>query len=145
MRLFVETATLVSVFVASLYANGRRPRPRTNAARSPLCVAAAASASLMAASSASFAATQYFQGSVQSVYPQGDGSFILTFTQNSPACSSQSNPQYFSVAAGQFGVTSDGVKAMLATALTAFATGRSLSFAFDDSTSNCYINRLSVQ
>jgi hypothetical protein len=108
-------------------------------------IAGLAGAALMAVTSTAPAGTQYFQAPVQSVYPQGDGSFIVTFTQNTSLCPNQSSPQYFSVAAGQFGVNSDGVKAMLATALTAYALGKSLSFVFDDSTTNCYINRLSIQ
>jgi len=102
-------------------------------------------AALLTVTSVAPAATQFFQAPVQSVYPQGDGSFIVIFAQSSPSCSSQNNPQYFFVAAGQFGVNADGVKGMLATALTAFSLNRSLSIAFDDSTPNRYINRLAVQ
>jgi len=90
-------------------------------------------------------ATAYFQSGVKFVYPQADGSFVLGFVNDAGTCSNTNSPKYFYVVAGQNGVTADGVKAMLATALTAFATGSSLSGAFDDATPACYINRFSVQ
>ena len=91
------------------------------------------------------AATAYFQSTVKFVYPQSDGSFILGFANDAGTCSNTNSPKYFYVVAGQNGVTADGLKAMLATALMAFATGSTLSGAFDDATPNCYINRFSVQ
>jgi len=91
------------------------------------------------------AATQYFQSTLQSVYPLADGSFVLIFTQSGSNCHSLNSPPYFYVTAGQNGVTADGVKAMLATALTAFSLGKTLAGAFDDSTPNCYVNRFSMQ
>ena len=78
------------------------------------------------------------------VYPQGDGSFIITFQNSPPACISGANPKYLTVAAGHNGVVADGVKAMLAVSLTAFSTGKQIQAAFDDSTAECYINRLRV-
>jgi hypothetical protein len=41
-------------------------------------------------------------------------------------------------------VNADGVKAMLATALTAHVTEKLIQLAFDGSTGNCYVNRLSI-
>jgi hypothetical protein len=91
------------------------------------------------------AATAYLQSTLTSVYPLSDGSFILNFTNDTSTCSSPNTPKYFYVTAGQNGVTADGVKAMLATALTAFSLGKTLAIAFDDATTFCYINRFSVQ
>jgi len=91
------------------------------------------------------AATAYVQSTVKFVYPQGDGSFVLGFVSDAGTCSNVNSPKYFYVVAGQNGVTADGLRAMLATALTAFATGSMLAAAFDDATANCYINRISVQ
>ena len=91
------------------------------------------------------AAAAWVQSTVKFVYPQGDGSFVLGFVSDAGTCSNVNSPKYFYVVAGQNGVTADGVKALLATALTAFATGSTLSVAFDDATASCYINRLSVQ
>jgi ABC-type sugar transport system substrate-binding protein len=92
-----------------------------------------------------FAATQNLQSTLAFVYPMADGSFVLGFTQGMSFCQSPNSPQYFYVTPGQNGVNADGAKAMLATALTAFATGKTLSIAFDDSTPSCYINRFSMQ
>jgi hypothetical protein len=91
------------------------------------------------------AAEQWAEGYLMHVYPEADGSFIVTFQGTQPAaCTNTANPKYFEVRAGQFGVNADGVKAMLATALTAHAAGKWVQLAFDDSTSNCYINRLRI-
>jgi hypothetical protein len=74
----------------------------------------------------------YLSSTVKAVYP------------HSPSCTDTQNPQYFHVAAGQNGVTAEGVKTMLAAALTAYATASPISIAFDTSTTNCYLNRLAV-
>jgi hypothetical protein len=70
---------------------------------------------------------------------------VLRFVNDAGTCNNPNSPKYFYVVAGQHGVTADGVKAMLATALTAFTTGGTLSAAFDDATANCYINRFPLQ
>lgn len=76
------------------------------------------------------------------IYPQSNGSVVLVFTSDSTSCTSANNPDYYSIVVGQNGVTADGLRAMYATSLTAFAMGRQLQIAFDNSTSYCYINRL---
>jgi hypothetical protein len=81
---------------------------------------------------------------VKSVYPLANGSFVLTLNTSPPGCPSTSNPKYLYVVAGENGVTADGVKAMLAVALTAAAAGKQLSVAFDDSSPSCYVNRLAL-
>jgi hypothetical protein len=91
------------------------------------------------------AAVAYMQSTVKFVYPLGDGSFVLGFTNDAGTCASPNSPKYFYVMAGQNGVTADGVKAMLATALAAFTAGYTLWIAYDDATTSCYINRFSVQ
>jgi hypothetical protein len=91
------------------------------------------------------AAEQWVEGYLMHVYPEADGSFILTFQgTQSTACTNTANPKYYEVRAGQYGVNADGVKAMLATALTAHASGKVIQLAFDDSTSYCYVNRLRI-
>jgi len=99
---------------------------------------------LTIACSNSYAAIAYVQSTVKSVYPQADGSFIIVLTNDTSSCPATS-PKYFFVAPGQNGMTVDGSKAMLATTLTAFALGSSLALAFDDATTNCYVNRISMQ
>jgi hypothetical protein len=60
------------------------------------------------------------------------------------SCTSAASPDYYYITVGQNGVTADGLRAMHATALTAFAMERQVSIAFDNATANCYINRLIV-
>jgi hypothetical protein len=85
----------------------------------------------------------WHQSAVRSVYPQANGSVVLVLDQH-VSCSNANNPQYYHIVSGQNGVVADGVKTMLATALVAFATGKSISLVFDPSTTFCYVNRLSV-
>jgi|SRR5690349_9323176 len=90
------------------------------------------------------AAEQWVDEYLQYVYPLNDGNFVLSF-QSAPAqCTSAANPKYFHVIAGQNGVTAEGVKAMLAASLTALAAGKRMQVSFDDSTPNCYVNRLRI-
>jgi hypothetical protein len=90
------------------------------------------------------ASEQWVVDNLKSVYPLSDGSFVVTFVNPQPICTNAGTPQYFYVSAGQNGVTADGVKAMLAAALTAFVAGKKVSLAFEAATSNCYVNRLSI-
>lgn len=106
--------------------------------------AAIVSIVLLLISSVAHAADSWHTSTLKFVYPLGDGSFVVGFTQNSVYCTNPNNPQYFYVVAGQYGVTADGVKAMLATALVAYTQGSTLSIAFDGTSSACYINRFSI-
>jgi len=98
--------------------------------------------SLLAAGSAT-GAESWGADFVKWVYPLANGSFVVTLNTDPPNCTANS-PKYLRVVAGENGVTADGVKAMLATALAALAAGKQLQVAFDDSTSNCYVNRLLI-
>ena len=91
-----------------------------------------------------YAAASSVQSTVKSVYPLYDGSFVIILTNDTSTCPA-TTPKYFYVTPGQNMVTVDGVKAMLATALTAYATGSSLALSFDDATTYCYVNRFSMQ
>lgn len=114
--------------------------------KKPHCLSACLWASVFIVVSApASAAPAWIQSTVKFVYPLGDGSFVLGFVNDAGTCTSTNSPKYFYVVAGQNGVTADGLKAMLATALTAFSTGSTLSASFDDATSSCYINRFSMQ
>lgn len=99
---------------------------------------------LLSVTSAAFSATVWHGSTVKSVYPQSDGSLILIFNTDSAACTSASSPNYYYVTVGQNGVTEQGSNKIYAAALSAGHAGNSISFAFDDSTSNCYINRFLV-
>jgi hypothetical protein len=92
------------------------------------------------------AATAWYQGTIQMIYPMSDGSFAIGVPTVLPTCSGNgSGGVYLFVSPGQNAVTADGAKNLLATLLMAFAQGRTISVAYDDSTLYCYVNRLLVQ
>ena len=72
------------------------------------------------------AATVVVQSTLKSVYPLADGSFVIILTNDTSTCPT-ATPKYFYVTPGQSGMTVDGAKAMLASALTVFAVGVLLS------------------
>lgn len=78
------------------------------------------------------------------VYPTADGSVRLSFVTDHATCTNADSPKVYYITVGQNGVTADGLRAMHATALTAFAMERQVSIAFDNATASCYINRLIV-
>lgn len=90
------------------------------------------------------AAEVWGTGELRYVYPMANGSFVITLVTDPAACPVSTSPKYLWVSPGENGVTSDGVKAMLATALTALAAGKQLQIAFSDSTTYCYVNRLLI-
>lgn len=92
------------------------------------------------------AADVYASSRIKEVYPLSNGTFVLTFKDRNPACNNNgAGDPYFYVAVGLNGVTADGAKMILATALTAAAQGRVVHYVWDSAnTSTCPINRLSV-
>jgi hypothetical protein len=80
---------------------------------------------------------------IKNIYPLADGSFVLIMRNDAAGCAGTTN-KYHYVSAGEFGVTAEGVKAMLATALTAYAMDRRISLLFDETRPQCYINRLQI-
>lgn len=99
---------------------------------------------LFFASTTGFAADVWITSKIKAVYPLGDGNFVLMFNDSPAACTNTGTPKYLYVTANQNGVTEEGSKKMYAAALTAAASGKDVSALFSDSTSSCYINRLSV-
>ncbi len=99
---------------------------------------------LMMTALLSNAAEIWHTSTIRVIYPLADGSFILVFNANSVSCSSASNPHYYYATVGQNGLTAEGSKKMYALATLAFATNKPISFAFDNATPNCYINRLHI-
>ncbi len=86
-------------------------------------------------------AATWHTAKILSVYPQSEGSFVLVFNANSPACAS-GNPDYFYVRAGQNNVTLEGQRAMLTVATAAMLSGKEVAISFDESSSNCWVNRM---
>jgi len=90
------------------------------------------------------AAEAWHTSRVRTIYPLGEGSFVLQFAVDATACLSQNQPKYYYVTVGQNGVNAEGAKRMYAAALLAFAQDLPVTLAFQTDSSGCYINRLAV-
>ena len=67
----------------------------------------------------------------------------LVFSPGIPGCSSDA-PGAATWRIGQMGMTADTMKSFLATALTAFATGRQVMIYFENATPTCFASFISV-
>jgi len=72
----------------------------------------------------------------------GDGRVVLQFDVDNTACLGTNSPKGYYVAVGQNGVTADGLKNILATAMLTQSQGKILSFYVDNSTVYCYISQV---
>lgn len=99
---------------------------------------------LIALSCASFAAEVRHTSTIKSVYPQANGTFVIVFDTNALTCTNTAAGKYHSVAPLHNGMTDEGTKKLYAAALMALATDKAVMVAFDDATSDCYVNRLIV-
>jgi hypothetical protein len=105
----------------------------------------AASILVACAVSAEIHAAERWHGStITNVYPLSNGGFILNFSVDNAYCSNSNSPRYYYVSVGENGMTAEGLKLLFAASLAAAAGKNTVSFVFDDATSYCYINRLSV-
>ncbi len=92
------------------------------------------------------AAERWQAPTLNSVYPLGNGDFVILFDAESQSYCTASQPRrYYHVVVGQNGVNTEGAKQLYAAALLAMTTRLTVTLAFDDSTRYCYVNRLSVQ
>jgi hypothetical protein len=90
------------------------------------------------------AAEQWVASTIKYVYPLSEGSVVLAFHVDSAACPATGSPKYYYLQVGQNGVTADGITRIFAAAVAAAAAGNIVHVAYDNATSNCYINRLAV-
>ena len=93
---------------------------------------------------AAWSAEIWHMSTINQVYPTADGEVILILDTDSNYCTSANSPDYYYLSVGQNGVSADALKNMLATILAGAAAGRTFWINFDDSTAQCYINRLSL-
>ena len=96
---------------------------------------------LAAFSSASLAVETWHTSTLKYVYVLADGGFVLIFDTSPSTCTSTATDKYFYVIPTQNGMTVEGAKKIYAAALMAMATDKAMQVAFDNATSNCYINR----
>lgn len=81
--------------------------------------------------------------SVRGVQSLADGGFIIYGPPNAaPQC--PEGGKLFYVRNGENGQTSEGVKSALSIVLVAFVSGKTITFAYDESSSNCYVNTILV-
>lgn len=106
-----------------------------------LCMAA----SLLLGASTTFATERYHSGTLKFVYPIANGDFVIGFDIDPSTCTAAGSPKYLYVSVGQNGVTATGSAKLFAAAMAAFLAHSTVAAAFDDATSNCYVNRFSVQ
>jgi hypothetical protein len=90
-------------------------------------------------------AEQWASGLVRTVYTGADGFVVVTLMTDPPQCTSPANPKYLHAVAGSNGVNTVGARQIFALAMLAFASGKYVDIAFDDSTSACLINRIIVR
>lgn len=102
-------------------------------------------AALVPGAGITFAADAVYTGPIRMLYPVADGTYVLIFNANMAACSGGTGYKYMYIRVGQNSVTTDGQKYIVATSMLAFATERAVSVVYDDSSSYCYVNRLSVE
>lgn len=86
--------------------------------------------------------SKWFTSEIKTIYPLSTGDFVLIFKQESLNCTNGSKYHY--VREGNNGVTREGVKSMLSTALVAASTGKEVTISFDTDSQYCSINRLYV-
>ena len=82
----------------------------------------------------------WFQSRIAAIYPNGDGTVVLTFADVAAGCTNSSSPKYFYLQVGQNGMTQEGLKNIMSVALTAAVTDKTVSVVFDDSSQYCYVN-----
>jgi hypothetical protein len=97
---------------------------------------------MLAATSTSAWAETWHTARIKSVYPLANGSVVLIFVEDAPACPGSVPGKYHYISVGENGVTAEGVKMLMATALVALAMDKTVSVAFAEGSSGCYINRL---
>ena len=101
-------------------------------------------ASVACAVANTFAASVWKQGMpVSRVQSLTDGGFIIYGPNGAdPLCAE--NGTLFYVQPNQNGQTAAGVKSALAIVLTAFTANKTVTFAYDNSTSNCFVGPVLV-
>jgi len=86
----------------------------------------------------------WHSSTIKMVYPQADGTFVLIFDTDAPGCTGAGPGKYHYVSPTQYGMTEEGAKKLYAAALAALAADKMVQIAFDNSTSACYVNRLTI-
>lgn len=100
---------------------------------------------IMLFSTSAFAANVWHTSTIKWIYPQADGGVIIAFDTDSSSCTNTSNPKFHLLKEGSNGVDAKGFTAMLAVVLAAGQQNKQLNIVFENSSSDCEINRLFVE
>ena len=84
---------------------------------------------------------------IKSIYPYGDGSFVISLSSAPASCTNAVTPDkyfYITVNAAPNGttITQTWARNLLAVALQASALGNSVDVLFDSATTNCYVQAM---
>ena len=90
-------------------------------------------------------AEKWHTSTIDKVYVVSSGDLILVLSEDDVFCTDANEPNYYRVIVGNNQMTTDGQKHILSLALAAAATGTPVTFAYDETSSFCYINRLMVR
>lgn len=88
------------------------------------------------------ATEQSFNSTLSKVWSLADGRIILQTSTSTALCGDTGSPQSYWIAPGQGSMTTDGLKNILAVAMTGVALGKTFGIHFDDATAYCYITKL---
>jgi hypothetical protein len=82
---------------------------------------------------------------IRVIYPTSDGTIIFTLYDSANSeCTNSTTAPYFYLREGVNGVTPQAAKNLYALALTSIAMNKSLSVHFDETSSFCYVDRISI-
>jgi hypothetical protein len=84
-------------------------------------------------------ADKWHSDNITMIYPQANGSFVLTFTAPPTDCTNGS--KYFYTEIGQRNMTIEGANKIYSLAMMAISMGKKLSVNYDENSNGCYINR----
>jgi hypothetical protein len=106
--------------------------------------AIAAVAAIICAPSTALAANAWSaELPIDAVISQPDGGVLLLIAASNPACGSSGNQ--FHITPGVNGLTADGAKTAVATALLAFASGRKVVVLFDSVINGCPVQQVMLK
>jgi len=93
----------------------------------------------------SYAQPTWHTAKINTIYPLANGMVVIRFVTDDSSCTNGNNPKYHYLAVNENGVTEDGFKNIYSSALVGAAAGKNVTINYESNTSNCFINRLSVQ
>lgn len=107
-------------------------------------ITASVAAALLLMATATFATERSYTSTLKYVYPVSSGDFIIVFDTDPTTCTATGPNKYLYVSVGQNGITATGSAKIYSAALAALYARGIVTVAFDDATTNCFVNRMTV-